>query len=157
MKKKKNIEVILVNQILNPATISYLNDWILFTNMFCIVVGLLLCFILTFCYTPRASDFPREYDGACLQMRMSYSPAAHLFLFLVQWTDCRLAGTLGLLRILIHKVRIMDFICDMCWFCNMFPMWLFDTRQISKLPNSSWLGILWWKNNHDDSWNESQY
>ncbi|GMI72816.1 ABA Insensitive RING Protein 2 [Hibiscus trionum] len=51
-----------------------------------------------------ASDFPREYDGACLQMRMSYSPAAHLFLFLVQWTDCNLAGALGLLRILIYKV-----------------------------------------------------
>lgn len=52
----------------------------------------------------RASDFSREYDGACLQMRMSYSPAAHFFLFLVQWTDCHLAGALGLLRILIYKV-----------------------------------------------------
>ncbi|KAI4342977.1 hypothetical protein MLD38_027533 [Melastoma candidum] len=51
-----------------------------------------------------ASDFPREYDGACLQMRMSYSPVAHLFLFLVQWTDCHLAGALGLLRILVYKV-----------------------------------------------------
>ncbi|GMP74702.1 hypothetical protein CsSME_00032047 [Camellia sinensis var. sinensis] len=54
----------------------------------------------------RASDVPREYDGACLQMRMSYSPAAHLFLFLVQWTDCHLAGALGLLRILIYKVYV---------------------------------------------------
>ncbi|GMP72473.1 hypothetical protein CsSME_00030503 [Camellia sinensis var. sinensis] len=54
----------------------------------------------------RASDFSREYDGACLQMRMSYSPAAHLFLFLVQWTDCHLAGALGLLRILIYKVYV---------------------------------------------------
>ncbi|KAH7568937.1 hypothetical protein JRO89_XS06G0076600 [Xanthoceras sorbifolium] len=53
-----------------------------------------------------ASDFPRDYDGACLQMRMSYSPAAHLFLFLVQWTDCHLAGALGLLRILIYKVYV---------------------------------------------------
>ncbi|CAL0312052.1 unnamed protein product [Lupinus luteus] len=51
-----------------------------------------------------ASDSPREYDGACLQMRISYSPAARLFLFLVQWTDCYLAGALGLLRILIYKV-----------------------------------------------------
>lgn len=50
-----------------------------------------------------ASDYPREYDGACLQMRLAYSPAAHLFLFLVQWTDCSLAGALGLLRILIYK------------------------------------------------------
>ncbi|XP_054801848.1 E3 ubiquitin-protein ligase AIRP2-like isoform X2 [Prosopis cineraria] len=39
-------------------------------------------------------------------MRMSYSPAAHLFLFLVQWTDCNLAGALGLLRILIYKVYV---------------------------------------------------
>ncbi|XP_038689270.1 E3 ubiquitin-protein ligase AIRP2-like isoform X1 [Tripterygium wilfordii] len=53
-----------------------------------------------------ASDFPRDYDGACLQMRMSYSPAAHLLLFLVQWTDCNLAGALGLLRILIYKVYV---------------------------------------------------
>jgi len=52
----------------------------------------------------RASEFPRDYDGACLQMRLSYSPAAHIFLFLVQWTDCSLAGALGLLRILIYKV-----------------------------------------------------
>jgi hypothetical protein len=52
----------------------------------------------------RASEFPREYDGACLQMRLSYSPAAHIFLFLVQWTDCSLAGALGLLRILVYKV-----------------------------------------------------
>ncbi|KAF9680034.1 hypothetical protein SADUNF_Sadunf06G0078100 [Salix dunnii] len=50
-----------------------------------------------------ASDYPREYDGVCLQMRLSYSPAAHFFLFLVQWTGCHLAGALGLLRILIYK------------------------------------------------------
>ncbi|RRT81481.1 hypothetical protein BHE74_00010616 [Ensete ventricosum] len=54
----------------------------------------------------QASDFPTDYDGACLQMRMSYSPAAHLFLFLVQWTDFSLAGALGLLRIMIYKVSI---------------------------------------------------
>ncbi|KAL0347427.1 UNVERIFIED_CONTAM: E3 ubiquitin-protein ligase AIRP2 [Sesamum calycinum] len=50
-----------------------------------------------------ASDYPRAYDGACLQMRLSYSPCAHIFLFLVQWTDCHLAGALGLIRILIYK------------------------------------------------------
>ncbi|KAK2979990.1 hypothetical protein RJ640_020016 [Escallonia rubra] len=50
-----------------------------------------------------ASDYPREYGGACLQMRLSYSPCAHIFLFLVQWSDCYLAGALGLLRILIYK------------------------------------------------------
>lgn len=50
-----------------------------------------------------ASDYPREYDGGCLQMRLSYSPCARIFLFLVQWTDCHLAGVLGFLRILIYK------------------------------------------------------
>ncbi|XP_061366138.1 E3 ubiquitin-protein ligase AIRP2 isoform X1 [Gastrolobium bilobum] len=50
-----------------------------------------------------ASDYPSDRDGACLQMRLSYSPAAQFFLFLVQWTDCHLAGALGLLRILIYK------------------------------------------------------
>ncbi|KAJ6948244.1 hypothetical protein NC651_002562 [Populus alba x Populus x berolinensis] len=49
-----------------------------------------------------ALDHPRENDGARLQMRLSYSPAAQIFLFLVQWTDCNLAGALGLLRILIY-------------------------------------------------------
>ncbi|EFJ18404.1 hypothetical protein SELMODRAFT_233577 [Selaginella moellendorffii] len=53
-----------------------------------------------------ASEFPRGYDGACLQMRLSYSPAAHFFLFLVRWTDCSLAGALGLIRILIYKVYV---------------------------------------------------
>ncbi|TYH38669.1 hypothetical protein ES332_D12G125800v1 [Gossypium tomentosum] len=54
----------------------------------------------------KASDFSREYDGECLQRRMSYSPTAHLFLFLVQWTDFHLPGALGLLRILIYKVYV---------------------------------------------------
>ncbi|KAG7538341.1 Zinc finger RING-type [Arabidopsis suecica] len=49
-----------------------------------------------------ALDCPREKDGARVQMRLSYSPAAQFFLFLVQWTNCQLAGTLGLLRVLIY-------------------------------------------------------
>ncbi|CAN0910699.1 E3 ubiquitin-protein ligase AIRP2 [Linum grandiflorum] len=49
-----------------------------------------------------ALDYPRENDGARIQMRLSYSPAAQFFMFLVQWTDCHLAGAFGLLRILIY-------------------------------------------------------
>lgn len=49
-----------------------------------------------------ALGHPREYDGACLQMRLSYSPAANIFLFLVQWADCQLAGAFGLLRVLMY-------------------------------------------------------
>jgi hypothetical protein len=33
-----------------------------------------------------------------------YNPDAHFFLFLMYWTDCSLAGALGLLKILIYKV-----------------------------------------------------
>jgi hypothetical protein len=51
-----------------------------------------------------ALDYPREKDGARVQMRLSYSPTAQFFLFLVQWTDCKLAGFLGLLRVLIYMV-----------------------------------------------------
>lgn len=43
-------------------------------------------------------------------MRLSFSPVAHMFLFLVQWTDCHLAGALGLLRILIYMVSFLLFI-----------------------------------------------
>ncbi|KAM3362323.1 hypothetical protein P3S68_017177 [Capsicum galapagoense] len=83
---------------------------LVYLEAFAIHLGLLddhslFCMVNIFVWT-WASDFPREYDRACLQIRMSYSPAAHLFLFLVQWTDCHLAGALGLLRILIYKVYV---------------------------------------------------
>lgn len=66
-----------------------------------------LVYLIPHIVLSRASDVPRDYDGACIQMRLSYSPVAHLFLFLVQWTDCSLAGALGLLRILIYKVLFL--------------------------------------------------
>lgn len=76
-----------------PATCDVIHHPVMLIA--CLFLGVLMS---------RASEFPREYDGACLQMRLSYSPAAHIFLFLVQWTDCSLAGALGLLRILVYKV-----------------------------------------------------
>ncbi|OEL28706.1 hypothetical protein BAE44_0010276 [Dichanthelium oligosanthes] len=53
--------------------------------------------------TPGASEFLRDYDGSVIQMRMAYSAVAH---FLVQWTDCKLAGALGLLKIMLYKVYV---------------------------------------------------
>lgn len=52
-------------------------------------------------WTSRVSEFPQDYDGACLQMRLSYSPAAHIFLL-----PCAvdLLWPRYLLRILIYKV-----------------------------------------------------
>ncbi|CAN8253239.1 unnamed protein product [Cochlearia groenlandica] len=49
-----------------------------------------------------ALDNPREKDGARVQMRLSYISTSHFFMFLVRWTDCHLAGALGLLRVLIY-------------------------------------------------------
>jgi hypothetical protein len=58
---------------------------------------------------------------------MSYCPAAHLFLFLVQWTDCNLAGALGLLRILIYKV-VDTLVSQPCLFLLFF---LLNWRMIN--------------------------
>lgn len=49
---------------------------------------------------------PRKEDGACFQMRLSYGPAAHFLLFFVQWADCQLASSLGLLRVLIYMTYV---------------------------------------------------
>ncbi|KAI3749899.1 hypothetical protein L2E82_20519 [Cichorium intybus] len=49
-----------------------------------------------------ALSSPRDRDGATLQMRLSCSPAIDLFSFLFPWTDCKIAGALGLLRIFIY-------------------------------------------------------
>ncbi|XP_077227683.1 E3 ubiquitin-protein ligase AIRP2-like isoform X2 [Tasmannia lanceolata] len=57
-----------------------------------------------------AAAIPRAYGGACLQMRLSYSPLAPLFHFLIQWMDCSctytLPSDLGFLQILINKVYV---------------------------------------------------
>ena len=52
----------------------------------------------------RAGDMLRDFDGAYLQVRLAVSPLAPLLLFLVRWTDCSLAGALGLLSVCIYKV-----------------------------------------------------
>lgn len=49
-----------------------------------------------------ALSYPRRSDGTRLQMRLSYTPAAQTFIFLFQWFDCKFAGALGLLQILIY-------------------------------------------------------
>lgn len=85
----------------------FLANVFLFGWCFSLLLLIWICVCIWYIY--RASEYPREYDGACLQMRLSYSPCAHFFLFLVQWTDCHLAGALGLLRILIYKVTCILF------------------------------------------------
>ncbi|URE16495.1 zinc finger, RING-type [Musa troglodytarum] len=57
-----------------------------------------------------ADAIRRTYGGACLQMRVSCSPLASVFLFLMQWLDCTcscsLPSYLGLFQILVHKVYV---------------------------------------------------
>ena len=61
------------------------------------------------CWQFRALCFPSRKEDACFQMRLNYGPAAHFLMFFISWTDCRLAGTLGLLHILIYKVIFIIF------------------------------------------------
>ncbi|KAK1315155.1 hypothetical protein QJS10_CPA06g01282 [Acorus calamus] len=57
-----------------------------------------------------AAAIPKAYGGACLQMKLSHSPLAPLFFFLMQWMDCgctyALPSYLGLLQILVYKVYV---------------------------------------------------
>ncbi|KAF3776063.1 RING finger protein 141 [Nymphaea thermarum] len=53
-----------------------------------------------------AASIPSDFDGACLQMRLSYSPLAPIFLFIIKWMDLSLSSWLGLLHILIYKVYV---------------------------------------------------
>jgi len=54
----------------------------------------------------------RAYGGACVQMRLSYSSMAPIFLNLIQWMDCScslsytLPSYLGLLEVLVYKVYV---------------------------------------------------
>ncbi|XP_074585467.1 E3 ubiquitin-protein ligase AIRP2-like isoform X2 [Curcuma longa] len=54
-----------------------------------------------------AGAVQRAYGGACLQMRLSCSPLAPFFLYLIQWLDCTcyaLTSHLGLFQVLVYKV-----------------------------------------------------
>ncbi|TKY47725.1 E3 ubiquitin-protein ligase makorin [Spatholobus suberectus] len=55
-----------------------------------------------------ASALPRDYDGNYFQMKLSYSPFAPLFLYLIEWLDFSCTDTLpmylGLLHILTFNV-----------------------------------------------------
>ncbi|KAG0542520.1 hypothetical protein BDA96_02G111500 [Sorghum bicolor] len=55
-----------------------------------------------------ADAVQRNYGGACVQMRLSFSSLAPFFLYFIQWLDCgccyALPSYLGLFHILICKV-----------------------------------------------------
>ncbi|XP_052204643.1 E3 ubiquitin-protein ligase AIRP2-like isoform X2 [Diospyros lotus] len=57
-----------------------------------------------------AASLPRDGDGDCIQMKLSYSPFAPFLIFLIEWMDCSctdtLPGYLGLLHILVYKVYV---------------------------------------------------
>uniref|UniRef100_A0A1D1Z7E6 RING finger protein 141 n=1 Tax=Anthurium amnicola TaxID=1678845 RepID=A0A1D1Z7E6_9ARAE len=57
-----------------------------------------------------AAAVQRAYGGACLQMSLSLSPFATVYLFLMQWLDCTCAyplpSYLGLLHVLVYKVYV---------------------------------------------------
>ncbi|KAL6969331.1 hypothetical protein U1Q18_029048 [Sarracenia purpurea var. burkii] len=55
-----------------------------------------------------AAALPRDCDGDCIQMKISYSPFASFLLFLIEWMDCSCTDSLptylGLLHVLVYKV-----------------------------------------------------
>lgn len=57
-----------------------------------------------------AAALPRDYDGDCIQLKLSYSPFAPFLLFLIEWMDYSCTDTLpsylGLLHILVYKVYL---------------------------------------------------
>ncbi|PRQ40059.1 putative transcription factor C2H2 family [Rosa chinensis] len=57
-----------------------------------------------------AASLPRDYGGNSIQMRLSYSPFAPLFLYFIEWMDysCTdiLPNYLGLLHIIVYKVYV---------------------------------------------------
>ncbi|KAK9276583.1 hypothetical protein L1049_006118 [Liquidambar formosana] len=61
-----------------------------------------------------AASLPRDYDGDCIQMRLSYSPFAPFFLYLIEWLDYSCTDTIpsyfGLLHILVYKVGYYVFL-----------------------------------------------
>ena len=73
------------------------------------------------CCQFRALCSPSGKEDVCFQMRLNYGPTAHFLMFFISWTDCRLAGTLGLLHILIYKVIYIIFIAFLAlpsWYIN---------------------------------------
>ncbi|KAL4587750.1 hypothetical protein LXL04_000624 [Taraxacum kok-saghyz] len=52
-----------------------------------------------------ALNSPKDDNGACLQMRLYFSPALDLFSYLFPWADCKIAGALGLLRVFVYQIH----------------------------------------------------
>nr|XP_043611217.1 E3 ubiquitin-protein ligase AIRP2-like [Erigeron canadensis] len=46
----------------------------------------------------------KDDNGACIQMRLYFSPAADLFSYLFPWANCKFAGALGLVRVFIYTI-----------------------------------------------------
>ena len=68
--------------------------------------------VSTYCWfaNSRADAVQRNYGGACVQMRLSFSSLAPFFLYFIQWLDCgccyALPSYFGLFHILICKVKL---------------------------------------------------
>ena len=110
------------------------------------MVGWLLGWYLIY----RASGYPREEDGAYIQMRLSYNLVADLFPSFVQWTDTHLTGALGLIRVLVYKVRQSI----------LFPLFVQQRVLAMIMLMLRWptmvAGLCWWQNYIVRSGEESQ-
>ncbi|XP_071720703.1 E3 ubiquitin-protein ligase AIRP2-like [Rutidosis leptorrhynchoides] len=47
----------------------------------------------------------KDDNGACIQMRLYFSPVADIFSYLFPWADCKIAGFFGLIRVFVYTVH----------------------------------------------------
>ena len=87
-----------------------------------IILSLIEVFVMGFY---RAASLPRDCGGVYIQMRLSYSPLAPLFLYLIEWMDYSCTDTLpsylGLLHVLVYKVVLFAYVTISS--CCLFTKW----------------------------------
>lgn len=101
---------------------------------------------MTWFVDSRADAIQRNYGGACVQMRLSFSSLAPFFLYLVQWFDCgccyALPSYLGLFHILICKVKPQYWSLDLIFNYLLHAMYSSSGFQIWKSLFSSYRFML---------------
>jgi len=106
--------------------------------------------VSTYCWfaNSRADAVQRNYGGACVQMRLSFSSLAPFFLYFIQWLDCgccyALPSYLGLFHILICKVKLQYVVLE---FGPLIFVSLYRRPGCRELKSSCFVytGLCWWR------------
>jgi hypothetical protein len=106
--------------------------------------------VSTYCWfaNSRADAVQRNYGGACVQMRLSFSSLAPFFLYFIQWLDCgccyALPSYLGLFHILICKVKLQYGVLE---FGPLIFVFLNRRPEFQALKSLYFVhaGLRWWR------------